>query len=306
MNCESAKKNAALFLYGELTIEEEQAFQDHIETCADCGREFETEKRVQAALNRNEVAVDPALLVRSRRELALRLENARMRRAGIGEWLRRLSDLRIAALARPAAALALVAMGFFGARLTMPKQAQPPQVAGLGGATEPGVMRVRYLESGPSGRVHLVVDETRQRELSGTVDDDQIRRLLLAAARESSDAGLRAESMDVLKAERTAGELRPVLLYALQHDSNPGVRLKALDALKPYGGEADVRAALTQVLLTDDNPGVRAQAIDLLVEHKGGMTAGVLQEVVQKENNSYVRLRCQRALEDMNASVGTF
>jgi hypothetical protein len=36
------------------------------------------------------------------------------------------------------------------------------------------------------------------------------------------------------------------------------------------------------------------------------MTAGVLQEVVQKENNSYVRLRCQRALEDMNASVGTF
>jgi HEAT repeat protein len=167
-------------------------------------------------------------------------------------------------------------------------------------------MRVRYLESGPSGRVHLVVDETRQRELSGTVDDDQIRRLLLAAARESSDAGLRAESMDVLKAERTAGELRPVLLYALQHDSNPGVRLKALDALKAYGGEADVRAVLTQVLLTDDNPGVRAQAIDLLVEHKGGMTAGVLQEVVQKENNSYVRLRCQRALEDMNASVGTF
>jgi len=100
MNCESAKKNAALFLYGELTIEEEQAFQDHIETCADCGREFEAEKRVQAALNRNEVAIDPALLVRSRRELALRLENARMRQAGFGDWLRRLSDLRIAALAR--------------------------------------------------------------------------------------------------------------------------------------------------------------------------------------------------------------
>ena len=305
MNCELAKKNAALFLYGELTIEEEQAFQDHIETCADCGREFETEKRMQAALSRSEAAVDPALLVRSRRELALRLENARMRRAGLGEWLRRLSDLRMAALARPAAALALVALGFFGARLTTPKPAPVHEVAGVASA-EPGVLRVRYLEPGPSGRVQLVVDETRQRTISGTVDDDQIRRLLLAAARESTDAGLRAESMDVLKAERSAGELRPVLLYALQHDSNPGVRLKALDALKAYGAEADVRAALTQVLLSDDNPGVRAQAIDLLVEHKGGMTAGVLQEVVQKENNSYVRLRCQRALEDMNASVGTF
>ena len=303
MNCESVKKNAALFLYGELTIEEEQAFQDHIETCADCGQEFETQKRVQAALNRNEVELDPALLVRSRRDLALRLENASMRRAGFGDWLRRLSDLRIAALAKPAAALALVALGFFGARFTESKPAQPQLISS---ATEPGVLRVRYLEPGPSGRVQLVVDETRQRTISGSVNDDQIRRLLMAAARESSDAGLRAESMDVLKAQRTAGELRPVLLYALQHDSNPGVRLKALDALKPFGGEADVRAALTQVLLTDDNPGVRAQAIDLLVEHKGGMTAGVLQEVVQKENNSYVRLRCQRALEDMNASVGTF
>ncbi len=305
MTCELAKKNAALFLYGELTIEEEQAFQDHIETCADCGREFETEKRVQAALNRNEVAIDPALLVRSRRELGLRLENARMRRAGLVAWLRRLSDLRMAALARPAAAVALVALGFFGARLTATKAAPAREVAGLASA-DPGVLRVRYLEPGPAGRVQLVVDETRQRTISGTVDDDQIRRLLMAAARESTDAGLRAESMDVLKAERSAGELRPVLLYALQHDSNPGVRLKALDALKPYGAEADVRAALTQVLLTDDNPGVRAQAIDLLVEHKGGMTAGVLQQVVQKENNSYVRLRCQRALEDMNASVGTF
>jgi len=300
MNCESARKSTALFLYGELTIEEEQAFQDHIESCADCGREFETQKRLQAALNRNEAAVDPALLVRSRRELALRLENARMRRAGLGDWLRRLSDLRIAVLARPAAALALVALGFFGARLTAPGNAERRD------GTESGVTRVRYLEPGPSGRVQLVVDETRQRTISGSVDDDQIRRLLLAAARESTDAGLRAESMDVLKAERSAGELRPVLLYALQHDSNPGVRLKALDALKPYGGEADVRAALTQVLLSDDNPGVRAQAIDLLVEHKGGMTAGVLQEVVQKESNSYVRLRCQRALEEMNASVGTF
>ena len=305
MNCESVKKNAALFLYGELTIEEEQAFQDHLETCADCGREFETEKRMQAALSRSEVAVDPALLVSSRRELSLRLENAAMRRAGFGDWLRRLSDLRMAALARPAAALALVALGFFGARLTATKPAQPPQVAGLG-ASEPGVMRVRYLESGPSGRVHLVVDETRQRELSGTVNDDQIRRLLLAAARESSDPGLRAESMDALKSQGAAGELRPVLLYALEHDPNPGVRLKALDALKAHGGEADVRAALTQVLLADDNPGVRAQAIDLLVEHKGAMTAGVLQEVVQKENNGYVRLRCQRALDEMNASVGTF
>jgi HEAT repeat protein len=304
MNCESVKKNAALFLYGELTIEEEQSFQDHIEACADCRQEFEAEKRVHAALDRRETDIDPALLVRCRRDLSLRLEGAQRRRGGLREWWARLSDLRIAALARPAAALALVALGFFAARLTSTKPTDQPQIASR--STDAPVMHVRYLQPGPSGQVHLVVDETTQRTLTGTVNDDQIRRLLLTAARESTDPGLRAESMDVLKAQRAPGELRPVLLYALEHDSNPGVRLKALDALKPYAGEADVREALTRILLADENPGVRAQAIDLLVEHKGEMTAGVLQEVVQKENNSYVRLRCQRALEDMNASVGTF
>ena len=33
---------------------------------------------------------------------------------------------------------------------------------------------------------------------------------------------------------------------------------------------------------------------------------GVLQQLVSKESNGYVRQRCERALEEMNASVGTF
>ena len=33
---------------------------------------------------------------------------------------------------------------------------------------------------------------------------------------------------------------------------------------------------------------------------------GTLQKLMAKESNSYVRQRCQKALEDMNASVGTF
>ncbi len=306
MNCELARKNTTLFLYGELSIEEEQTFQDHIEACADCSAAFEAEKRLHTALDQRQVDVDPALLVRCRRDLSQRLESVRPR-SGLLDWLARLSDLRIAALAKPAAALALVAVGFFGARLTTPRQpiTSARDVAALSSA-DPSVMRVRYLEPSASGRVQLVVEETRQRTLSGSVNDDQIRRLLLAAARESTDPGLRAESMDMLRSQHASGELRPVLVYALEHDPNPGVRLKALDALKAYGREADVRAALTQVLLTDDNPGVRTQAIDLLVEDKDDSTAGVLQQVVQKDNNSYVRLRCQKALEEMNASVGTF
>jgi HEAT repeat protein len=112
--------------------------------------------------------------------------------------------------------------------------------------------------------------------------------------------------MDILRTRPASDELRGALLYALQHDPNPGVRLKALDALRPYAGEPQVRGTLARVLLVDDNPGVRTQAIDLLVMKKEDAIVGLLQGVIQKESNDYVRLRCQRALQEMDASVGTF
>jgi hypothetical protein len=301
MNCESVKKNAALFLYGELSLEEEQSFQDHIETCAECRQAFAAEKRVHQALDGREMEPDPALLARCRRDLADRIEGATTPRTTLRQWLTGFFDMRVAALARPAGAVALVALGFFAARWT---SNIPVRSADSG--TDPAVIRVRYLQPEGSGNVQMMVEETRQRVLTGNANDDQIHRLLLVAARESSDPGLRAESMDLLKTRNATGELRPVLLYALQHDPNPGIRLKALDALKPYGADREVRDALAKVLLADDNPGVRAQAIDLLVQHKQDDTVGVLQEVVQKEDNTYVRQRCQKALEEMNASVGTF
>jgi hypothetical protein len=301
MNCESVKDQTGLFLYGELSLEEEQSFQEHLDACGECRNAFESEKRLHQLLDAREVAPDPVLLARCRRDLARRIESSAPPRATVRSWLERLFDLRIATLARPVGALALVALGFFAARWTSGPAALPR----VAGNSEPVITRVRYLNPEPSGKVQLMVEETRQRTLSGSADDEQIRRLLLAAARESADPGVRAESMDLLN-DRHAPDVRPVLLYALQHDSNPGVRLKALDALKAYSADSDVRAVLSKILLTDDNPGVRAQAIDLLVQHKEDATVGVLQELVQKENNNYVRLRCQRALDEMNASVGTF
>jgi hypothetical protein len=303
MNCESVKKETALFLYGELPLDEEQSFQDHLEACEPCRAAFESEKRLHELLDARELLPDGVLMSRCRHDLSTRLASQAPRALRVRRWFDRFADLRVASLARPAGALALVALGFFAARWT-----GTPGAAALRpvNPSEPVVTRVRYLNPQPSGNVQVLLEETRQRTLSGSPDDAQIRRLLLAAARESSDAGVRAESMDLLKARQAPDEMRPVLLYALQHDPNPGVRLKALDALKNEAGGREVRDVLAQVLLTDDNPGVRAQAIDLLVQNKEDSTVGVLQELVQKENNSYVRMRCQRALEEMNASVGTF
>jgi hypothetical protein len=204
---------------------------------------------------------------------------------------------------RPAGAVALVAVGFFGARLA--------PVAGIGhqsaGLFDPNSARVRYVEPGPSGQVQLVVDETRQRVISGRLEDAQIRALLLTAAKDPSDPGLRVESVEILKNRSESDEVRSALLTALLHDTNSGVRLKALEGLKPFASQPDVRKALSQVLLADDNPGLRTQAIDLLTQNSNQEhVVGVLQELMHKENNEYIRQRCEKALRGMKASVETY
>jgi hypothetical protein len=204
-------------------------------------------------------------------------------------------------IAQVAGAAAMLFLGFLTARLTPNFQLGSFRSAGVLDATP--MSRVRYVEPVSPGKVQIVVDETRQKVLSGSVDDQAIQRLLLAAAKESSDAGVRVESVDLLKNNSQSAEIRKALLYSLEHDPNPGVRLKALDGLKNFAGDQETQGVLTQVLLKDDNPGVRTRVIDLLVQRHSDSMLGALQEVMEKEDNNYIRLRCEKILQEMNASA---
>ena len=71
-------------------------------------------------------------------------------------------------------------------------------------------------------------------------------------------------------------------------------------------GNPAVRKTLLQVLRADDSPAVRKEVVDLLVAQRDDSMVSVLQDAVQKEDNNYIRLKLQKALKDMNASIGTF
>jgi hypothetical protein len=109
--------------------------------------------------------------------------------------------------------------------------------------------------------------------------------------------------------------VRDALTFALLHDQNAGVRLKAMEGLKPFAQQPEVRAAMTQVLLSDSNPGLRTQAIDLLTKGLNQdspaisydrQVIGAMQELMQRENNAYVRQRCKAALDAVKASTETY
>jgi hypothetical protein len=198
--------------------------------------------------------------------------------------------------------MALIALGFFSARFLQTTPGGAPPVS----PPDTMISSVRSVQQEPTGRVRVAFDELRRRTVTGDLQDQHIQRLLMAAMRQEANPGVRVETLSVLRDGAVPSQIRDVLLYTLQNDPNPGVRLKAVESLRGFASEPPVRQGLARVLIQDDNPGVRIQAIDLLVQHKDGSMVGVLQELVGREDNQYIRMRMAKALEDMNASVGTF
>lgn len=310
MNCDQAIESIPLYYYGELPPEDEERLEQHVDGCPACRAELGRQRRMAAALDAGQVNVPAGLLAECRHDLlrAVYREEAPVPRTPAGAWVsfRDGFSALFAGFSRwrqPLGAVALLALGWFSARLTtapkpLSEMAMPAQ--------DVVYSSIRSVQPDAAGRVQIALDETRRRTVSGRLDDDNIRRLLLAAVREQDNPAVRVESMGLLRTDAVGPDVRPVLLSAALHDPSAAVRLKAVEGLKAIAGDPDVRKTLSQVLLTDENSGVRIRTIDLLMQHRDDSMVGVLQDVVQKENNSYVRLQCERALKAMNASVGTF
>lgn len=314
ISCAKARDQLALVLYGELSFDEEERIDSHLDQCEECREALGRERALHRSLDSVSITPSPSLLFECREDLRARLleEAALPKPAQAGWWERFVDALTLspsAGLLRPAGALTFIALGFFAARVL------PVANFGMRGDYTPmglaDASRVRNVESASGGRVQIVLDETRQRTISGSLDDDRIRGLLLAAAKDPSDPGLRAETVDIFTTLAQTGEFRDALIFSVEHDQNAGVRMKALEGLKPFVMQPAVRTALTQVLLSDTNPGLRTQAIDLLIGRNGGTVdrqmIGTLQELMERgEKLGYVRERCRRVLESMNASVETY
>ena len=312
MTCDSVSKLIPLYFYGELTPDEEDRVEQHLDGCAGCSREMDRQRAVGAAFDSRQAAVPPHLLESCRVDLMAAVQGGAPRAARPvqkGPWGLFLEALgstfaNFNRVRYPVGAMALVALGFFAAKWTGSTNPGPVTTAGVL-PSDDVFATVRSVRPDPSGQVQISYDETRRRVLTGRADDQAIQKLLLAAAHEEN-ASVRVVSMDLLKERTGSSEVRDALMNAVAHDPNDGVRLRALEGLKPLVGDPQVRKTLSQVLLSDTNPAVRMQVVDLLVAHRDDSVVGVLQGLVQREDNNYVRLKLEKALKDMNASIGTF
>jgi hypothetical protein len=232
-------------------------------------------------------------------------------------WISRLSDffdLRVPSFAWQAGlAVVLITVGFWGGRTTQLLRTAPDtaivaeqQIPFGGSPLDPyeDIPDVRSITTGPGGSgIEIVVEE--RRTIRGNPNDPQIQALLIAMSR-SSNAGMRLDTIDLLRQRTDDAQVRSVLLEAMLQDENDGIRLAALDSLAPYKDEVEVRQALMTSLRDDSNPGMRVGAIELLTANPNRELVEVLQDVVRYDPNNYVRLRSEQTLEALNASIGMY
>jgi hypothetical protein len=302
MSCDFTNERLSLYLYGELSPEEEEKVEQHLHTCPACQDALAVEKQLFAFMEQGQEEPPAHLLADCRRALREQLPAAPPKAKW---WESALESFRLPSPVWKFAAVAgLLAIGFSAGRwqeqwrVTTPENLQ--------------TARVRTVQGRGDGTVQIVLEEPRQRIINGDLNEDSITRLLFSAAREASDPSLRVESVDLLRNRGNRDDVRQLLLRTAEADPNPSVRLKAVEALRPYTTESEVRQSLSRVLLQDLNPNVRVQAIEVLADRRTGDAQGrrdiigTCQSVIRREDNDYIRQRCLRALGEMRASPGIF
>jgi hypothetical protein len=315
MECGLAQQQIALFAYGELPDDQFHALEGHLATCKQCQEEFAAVQALQQAMALAPVPEpSPNLLAQAR----LRLEEAldSMPRTS---WLMRVqqSMFRGASMLgrAPVAASLLLLLGLgsgswggyqYAARTQKPLAPLPAPVEGPGKiANISSIVREPNTEN---VEVHFnrLVPETAQ----GSLDDKQIRQLLLLGAENQVNPGVAQKSVSLLADECEAGHqcddgsIRKALLVALRYDKNNGVRLRALNGLKPYVAEdSRVRDGVLEALMNDADPTVRSRAIELLqpVEADSSVQE-VLHTVASEDDNPHIRTVSQEVL-DQSAQI---
>jgi hypothetical protein len=249
----------------------------------------------------------PNLLTASRMKLQEALESAQQ-----GGWwsrlvfdpMRWLNQVRFA----PALAAAIFILGFAGGIGTTYKmlkgsptsgntaQITPVQTAGL--ASISGISSISQQPG--SDQITIKYDTVSPQQLSGSTSDPKVQQLLLYAARNNFNAGVRLDSVNLLTQQPSNEHVREALLYALRYDSNAGVRLKALDGLGPYvKQDVNVRDAMLEALMADTNPGVRIEALHLLEPVRADSSVRIVLQRLQKDENRYIRSQARSLLAQL-------
>jgi hypothetical protein len=208
----------------------------------------------------------------------------------------------------PALASAILIVGFAGGVGTTYKVVGRPTSVTTATSTpaapnsEASITGISSVTQDPvTNQINIKYNTVSTQEAQGSLNDQRIQQLLLYAARNNYNSGVRMDSVDLLTQKPNDSRVREALIYALQYDTNPGVRLKSLEALGAYvKNDVDVRNAVLAALVNDTNSGVRTEALRLIEPVKvDGSVRGVLMALAAKDQSQYIRSQARTMLAQL-------
>jgi anti-sigma factor RsiW len=307
MKCEWVRENIVLFVYNELADDARYELEQHLGRCPECTAELKAVRKFHVTLSSLPVEdPSPNLLAGSRMRLQEALETAEQ--GGLWQrftfdpwaWLR---QMRFS----PALAAVLLIVGFAGGigatySIFSNRDSAPLAESTSPVPTQASITGIHSIIQQPgSDKVTIKYDTTRTEDVEGSVNDQRIQQLLLFAARNNYNSGVRMDSVDLLTQTPNDAHVREALIYALRYDSNPGVRLKALQGLSTYvKSDTRVRDAILEALTNDSNSGVRTQALQMLAPVTADSSVrGVLAQLSQNDKNQYIRSQARNMLAQL-------
>ncbi|MGB7130798.1 MAG: HEAT repeat domain-containing protein, partial [Candidatus Sulfotelmatobacter sp.] len=180
--------------------------------------------------------------------------------------------------------------------------ATSPTAASGSAPAEASITGIQSITQEPgTNQIEIKYNTVSTQETQGSLNDQRIQQLLLFAARNNYNSGVRMDSVDLLTKKPDITQVRDALIYALRYDTNPGVRLKALDGLGPFvKDDVHVRDAVLQALVSDSNPGVRIEAMRLIEPVKAdGSVRGVLMTLAAKDQSEYIKSQARTMLAQL-------
>jgi HEAT repeats/Putative zinc-finger len=305
MKCEWVQENVLLYIYNELPDDARYELEQHVGRCGECAAELKSMRKFHATLSEFPVQEPtPNLVAASRMRLQESLETVEQG----GFWQRLVFDpwawwrqIRFA----PALAAAIFIVGFaggIGATYQVLNGRTSGPLPSVMAPVESSITGISSISQEPgSNQISIKYNTVSTQEAQGALNDQRIQQLLLFAARNNYNSGVRMDSVDLLTQQPNETHVREALLYALRYDSNPGVRLKALEGLGPYvKDDVRVRDAVLEALMNDSNPGLRTQALHLLEPCRADSSVrSVLQRLAESDQNQYIKSQARRELAQL-------
>ncbi len=298
--------------YGELADELQMPLEQHLSLCEDCRREWNALVVLSEELALAPVLEpSPNLLTASRMKLdealdAMPPQSVRQRLWGNAfRWLGFVQSA-------PALATLLLGIGFlsgdFIARYQSAHAPKPPGVVSISSSNGAIASVSGIVQTPDSELVQVHYNRLVPETLQGSLDDPQIRHVLMLGTQLATTSAVQSDSVSLLAHECRAGHsceddgsegIRSALLVSLRSDKSPAVRLKALEGLQPYVGQDEhVRDAVLESLMYDKSPDVRTQAISLLEPVQADSSVRqVLRTVSSQDANPAIRNASFQALQ---------